>query len=282
VSDASLQPILALLGCPVAANPTQYMVEKAFAHHRLDCRFLTLEVTPENLGDAVRGMRAMNFLGGMCADPHKRTVIEHLSQISDAARLAGAVNCLVRQESDLVGENTEGQGVLRALRPLVDPAGKRVVLLGAGNVARAIAVELALAKAAEIVIVNRTATRAVELAAMLGQRLQATASAVPWDEDYAIPAEADILVNATAIGREDPEACPPLVRESLRRGLIVADVTLNPPRTRLLSEAAGRGCRTIDGLDIFIQQAAVALKRWTGVQSDVTVMREAVEEFLLV
>lgn len=281
VSDASLQPILALLGYPVAANPTQFMMEKAIAHHRLDCRFLTLEVSPENLGDAVRGMRAMGFAGGTCAEPHKRAIVPHLNRLTEAAGLTGVVNCIVRDGNELVGENTEGKGMLAALARCVDPAGKRVVILGAGKVARAIAVELALAKAAQIVIVARNEPQAAELAALLREKVEVQAESAAWDEEYQVPTEASIVINATPIGQNDSEARVPLAVESLHRDLAVADVTFYPPETRLLADARRAGCVTIDGLEMFIRQAALDLQIWTGVEPDDTVMREAIEEFLL-
>jgi len=278
VSDASLQPILALLGFPVAANPTQYMMEKAFAQHQLDYRFLTVEVAPADLGDAIRGMRAMGFAGGTFADPHRDTAGEHMGRLSETARLSGVVNCFFREDDALVGENTEGQALLAALAAAVDPAGKRVVLLGAGRMARSIAVELALAKVAHLTIVSRTPERAAALAGLVHDQLHVPAVAQAWEEALALPPETAILVNASTMGREEAEM--PLAADSLRSGLVVADVTLDPPRTPLVEAAQAAGCTTIDGLELFIQQSAVSIQRWTGVEPDATVMREAVEEFL--
>ena len=281
VSDTSLQPILAVLAYPAAANPTQFMMERAIAHHQLDCRFLTLEITPEDLGDAVRGMRAMGFAGGVCAEPHKTTVLPHLSRTTQVATLAGAVNCIYREGDDLVGANTEGQGMVDVLRRVIDPAGKRVVVLGAGKAGRAIAVELALAKVAELVIVDRTETAAAELVAVLAGKLGVPATPVAWQGHYAIPPQSDLLVNATSLGRENPQARVPLDLKSLRSEMVVADVTFNPPRTELLREAKEAGCLTVDGLEMFVRQAALALQQWTGIEPEATVMRDAVEEFLL-
>ncbi len=281
MSDASLQPILALIGYPVAGNPTQFMMERAFARHQLDCRFLTLEVVPDDLGDAIRGLRAMGFLGGICADPHKKTVIPFLGRVSETAALVGAVNFIVRDGSDLFGDNTEGRGLLSALRRLVDPAGKRVVILGAGNAARAIGVELAAAKVAEFVVVNRDEARGSELVDLLAGKLHVPATWAPWDGDYAVPPETQVLIHATSLGREDAEARVPLHLDTLRGDVIVADVTVDPPQTQLLCQAQERGYRTIDGLEMFVHQASVELQRWTAVEPDPVVMREAVEEFLL-
>jgi len=281
VTDSALQPILALIGFPAAANPTQYMMEKAFAFHQLDCRFLTLEVTPEGLGDALKGMRAMGFLGGTCCDPHKRAVVAYLDRTTDRAAHVGAVNCIFREEGALVGDNNEGQAVLEALRPTFDPAGKRAMILGAGNLARAVALELAQAKLAEVTIVNRTLDRAKELADLVTAQSQVPATAVAWEGPFVLPEGIDLLVQATPLGQDPSAIIPPLDLDSLKPPTLVADVILNPPRTELLQAAAERGCPTIDGLDLFLQQASLSLRRWTGIEPNVTVMREAVEEFLL-
>jgi shikimate dehydrogenase len=148
-------------------------------------------------------------------------------------------------------------------------------------VARSVAVELALCKPSQITVVGRTEARAAELVELLAGKLQVNALRAAWDGEYAVAPETAVVINATSIGREDDEALVPLKLASLRPEMVVADVTFNPPRTRLLVEAQQIGCTTIDGLDMFVQQTALCLQRWTGVEADRNVMREAVEEFLL-
>jgi shikimate dehydrogenase len=279
-TSSSVQPILVLLGQPVAGNPTQFMMEKAFARHEIDWRYLSLEVSPEDLGDAVRGLRAMGFRGGNCADPHKQAIIPLLDRTTEVAQRTGVVNCFLREHRELVGENTEGRGLVEALRRRIDPAGKRIALIGAGRMARAIGVELALAKAAEIVVVDRTAQRGRELVELLGGPSGVAASLVLWDADYPVPADTDALVCAIPAPADRTKEPLPLNLDQLGAQTIVADVTYNPPRTWLLDEAARRGMDTIHGLDVFLEQAMVNFRLWTGVDPDPTVMREAVEEFL--
>ncbi len=276
----AVQPIVALLSDRPGGNPTQYMIEKAFAHHDLDWRYLTVEVQPSDLADAVRGMRAMGFRGGHCGDPHKRLVVALLDGASDIATAVGAVNVIFREEDKLLGDNTEGRGLLLSLGRLTEPADKRVVLLGAGRAARAVAVELAAAGATEITVVNRTEHRSKELADLLVEKFQIAATPVAWDGQYDVPEGTDVVINATSIGRGDADAAVPLNLERLRSEMIVADLTIDPPRTRLLHEAAERGCKTLDGLGMYIEQVAVALTAWTGVEPQRDVMREAIEEFL--
>lgn len=256
------------------------MMERAFAAAGLDWRYLTLEVPPERLEDAVKGLRAMGFCGGNLAMPHKAAVLPLLDELSPAATLIGAVNCVVSRGGRLIGENTDGKGVVQALQQVTDPAGQRVVILGAGGAARAIAVELGLAGAAEMVIVNRTAERGQNLVDVLNNHGLVAARLVHLSGDYAIEDGFRIVINATPIGGGDSEARVPLNLDSLHSDVIVADVILNPPQTPLLRDAAARGCATVDGLGMFVSQAMIAFRIWTGVEPDAAVMREAVEEYL--
>jgi shikimate dehydrogenase len=280
VSSASLQEIVCCIGQPVAGNPTQYMMEKAFVAAGLDWRYLTLEVPPEKLADAVCGLRALGFKGANFTLPHKVAVIPLLDELSPAAEMMGAVNCVNRVGDKLVGENTDGKGFVQSLREFGELTGKRIVVLGAGGAARAIAVELGLSGVGEITIVNRSAIRGEELAALLRERVKISAEFVLWEGDYAIPAETDIVVNATSIGLGDAAARVPIDTQSLRPELIVADVIFNPPQTWLLRTAAEHGCRTLDGLGMLVNQAVIGFRIWTGIEPDAAVMREALEEFL--
>lgn len=273
------QELVSVFGQPVAENPTQYMIESAFRHHQLDWRYLTIEVAPEGLTDAVRGMRAMNFRGGNLTIPHKVAVIPLLDRLSDAAALMGAVNCILRDGNDLVGENTDGKGFVQSLRDVADPAGKRIVVFGAGGAARAICVETALAGAQKFTIVNRSRQRGEELAALLKMKVRADAQFVTWSKSFAIPPGTDIVINATSIGLfPDVDARLDIDMESLRPEMIVADVIPNPPATRLVREARARGCKVLDGLGMLVNQGVIGFKLWTGLDPDPSVMRQALEE----
>lgn len=279
------QELVAAFGQPIAENPTQAMIEAAFRHHGLDWRYLSIEVAPEGLADAVRGARAMGFRGFNCTIPHKVAVIPHLDGLGESAALMGAVNCVVRQsDGRMIGENTDGKGFLQALRPVIDPAGKSAVVLGAGGAARAVTVELALAGAASVLVVNRSAQRGRDLAELLAGPVAERAGAgfrsgfAPWEGDFAVPDGTDILINATSIGLyPDGDARVPVAEASLRPGLVVADVIPNPPRTRLIAAAEARGCRPIDGLGMLVAQGAIGIRYWTGVDPDESVMRQALE-----
>lgn len=273
------QELTACFGQPVSENPTQAMIEAAYRHHGLAWRYLTIEVSPEGLADAVKGVRAMGFRGFNCTIPHKVDVIQHLDGLGESASLMEAVNCVVRRGDKLIGENTDGKGFVESLKPLITIPGKKVVVLGAGGASRAICVELALAGVSHITLLNRSAARGETLAKLLRERVKVGLAYESWTSDYKVPEGTDIVVNATSIGLfPDVDARIPLDVSTLKPGMVVADVIPNPPRTRLVRDAEARGCKVIDGLGMLVNQGVIGIRHWTGIDPDPTVMRKALEE----
>ena len=273
--------LVGVFGYPVAENPTIVMQEAAFQDRGLNWRYLTVEVRPEDLGAALVGLRAFNMEGVNLTIPHKVAVIQYLDRLSPEAELIGAVNTVVREDNELVGHNTDGKGFLRSLGDDADadPAGKRIVFLGAGGAARAMSVELALAGAAHITIVNRTPSRGQELAKQLSEKTPAEAQFVHWHGEYSVPPEASILVNATSIGLfPNVGEVPAVDMASIRPDLLVCDVIPNPPHTAFLRAAEVVHARTLDGLGMLVYQGAIAFQMWTGVEASIPVMRRALEE----
>jgi shikimate dehydrogenase len=271
-----LLPLTGSFAQPAAENPTVAMIEAAYRHHGLDWRYINVEVAPDDLADAVRGARAMGWRGFNCSIPHKVAVIDHLDGLGTSAEIIGAVNTIVRDGDRLIGENTDGRGFVAALKSVVDPAGKSVVLFGAGGAARAVAVEMALAGAARITVVNRTAGRGRAVVDLLNKRTDTQASYAPWDGTFVVPAGTDIVIHATSVGLyPDIDAMPDIDTDSLTPEMVVADGIHNPPLTRLLQAAKDRGCKTVDGLGMLVQQGVIGVKYWTGLDVDPQVMRQA-------
>ena len=278
------QELTGAFGQPISENPTQAMVEAAYHHHQLDWRYLSIEVAPEGLADAVAGAKAMGFVGFNCTIPHKVAVIPLLDGLGDSAALMGAVNCVVRRGDQWIGENTDGKGFVESLSLRFDPVGKKVVLFGAGGAARAIAVELCLAGISEITIVNRSEQRGSELVTLLTTRVS---QSVPqslqvrferWDGEFHIPDETDLVVNATSIGLyPNTNDTLSIVRKSLQSSMFVADVIPNPPETQFIRLAKDCGCEVIDGLEMLVAQGVIGIRHWSGVDADPQVMRQALE-----
>jgi shikimate dehydrogenase len=273
-----------LTGCfakPAAENPTVAMVEAAYRHHGLNWRYINCEVPPEWLGDAVRGAKAMGWVGFNCSIPHKIAVIEYLDGLGESAKIIGAVNTAVRRDGQYVGENTDGRGFVSALQDIIDPTRKTVIIFGAGGAARAVAVEMALAGAARISVVNRDRPRGEELARLLNDKTPAPGTWIPWPKQFRVPGYAEIVINNTSVGlyphvddRLDVDA------ESLQPHMVVADGIPNPPRTHWIRDAEARGCRVMDGLAMLVNQGVIGIKYWTGVDVDATIMRKALGKAL--
>jgi shikimate dehydrogenase len=273
-----------LVGCfamPAAENPTVAMMEAAFRNHHLDWRYINCEVTPDRLGDAVRGARAMGWAGFNCSIPHKVAVIDHLDGLGKSAEVIGAVNTVVRRDDMFVGENTDGKGFVQAMMDVTEIAGKAVVLFGAGGAARAVGVEMALAGASKITVVNRSRERGQVLVDLLNARTPANAELTAWNSTYAIPDDHQIAINTTSIGLfPNVTARLNVDPDSFRPDVVVADAIPNHPRTVFIREAEARGCTVLDGLGMLVNQGVIAVKYWTGIDVDPTVMRKEVEAVL--
>ena len=271
-----------LTGCfsiPADGNPTVLMVEAAYKAAGANIRYVNTEVTPENLSAAVAGARAMNWLGFNLSAPHKVTVMPMLDEIGQSASIIGAVNCVVNRSGKLIGENTDGKGFLQSFTQVVDPAGKTILIFGAGGAARAIAVELALVKAKQIIIVNRNSERGMDLVNNVKNQTGVQAHFLPWESNFSIPEGVDAVVNATTIGMDQYEGkVLDLNFDSITSNMVVCDVIINPPNTDLLAQAAKRGAKTIDGLGMLVYQGVIGIKYWTGLDVDKDVMREALQE----
>ena len=277
-----LHPLTGSFAMPAAENPTVVMIEAAYRQLGLNWRYVNCEVHPDQLGDAVRGARAMGWRGFNCSIPHKVAVIDHLDGLGTSARIIGAVNTIVRRGDELIGENTDGQGFVQGLREVVDPAGKTAVIFGAGGAARAVAVELALAGAVRICIVNRGRERGEELADLLVHHTPATATYVPWVGTFRVPVEASLVIHTTSVGLyPHVNETPDIDIETLLPHMVVADGIHNPPLTNLLRAAKVRGCRVADGLGMLVNQGVIGIKHWTGLDADAGVMRQALLELRL-
>lgn len=277
-----LYPLTGSFAMPAAENPTVVMIEAAYRELGLNWLYLNCEVHPDRLGDAVRGARAMGWRGFNCSIPHKVAVIEHLDALGESARIIGAVNTVVRNGDALIGENTDGKGFVKALNEVVDPAGKAVLVFGAGGAARAVAVELALAGVSRIVIVNRGRSRGEELTRVLLDHTPTEASFLSWAPGFSIPVNTDIVINATSIGLyPNVDQTLDFDPATLHPEMIVADGIHNPPLTPLLRLAKSLGCRVVDGLGMLVNQGVIGIRYWTGLDANAQAMRQALLDLRL-
>jgi len=270
-----------VFGDPVEGNPTGVMEEAAYQACGLNYRYITMKVTPEGFPDAMKAVKALHMKGVNLTMPHKITVLPYLDELSEAASIIGAVNTVVvREDGSLFGDNTDGKGFVHALlRSGESVSGKNIVVLGAGGAARAIAVECALAGAAFVTIINRTFSRAQELAELIRSGTKVGAKALAWNKSQDIPDGTDILINATSIGlMDDREQLPDINYETITPGMTVSDVVFNPSDTLFLQSAAAHGAKTVNGLGMLACQGARNFTLWTGMEAPLEVMIDTLKK----
>lgn len=269
-----------VFGDPVDDNPTGVVEEAAFAAKNLNYRYLTIKVLPEDLGKAMDSVKIFGMKGINLTMPHKIKVLPYLDELSPAAEIIGAVNTVIQKEGKLFGENTDGKGFVTALKNSGETLDKKnVTILGAGGAARAIAVECALNGAAHINIINRSIEKGEELASLIQMKTDSSAKYLNWKNNMEIPSDTDILINATSIGfSPNVTDKPDIDYTSITPEMCVCDVIFNPAETIFLKTAAENGAKTITGLGMLVQQAALNFTLWTGVEAPVDVMEDALKK----
>jgi len=271
--------VCGVIGDPIEHTMSPAMHNAAYKAAGLDFIYLGFRVTAPELRDAMTGMRALGIKGLNVTIPHKVAVIPFLNRVDPLAEKIGAVNTVVNEKGMLVGYNTDAMGFLRALvEHGVEPRGMKVLLLGAGGAARAIAYILA-EEGAHLVILNRKEefSWAKELAERIGKAYDMAVGVGELDGDAVAQAigDSDIVVNATSVGMTPNAGQSPAPAELLCPGLLVFDVVYNPIETRLLREARAAGADTIDGLQMLVWQGALAHEKFTGQAAPVDIMRQA-------
>jgi shikimate dehydrogenase len=270
--------LFALLGQPVAGNPTGAMIEAACRSVGIDDgRYASFDVGPSGLGAAVDALRTLRVAGFHVTIPHKVEVVGHLDRLTPAAEAVAAVNCVKREGDELVGDNTDGRGFIASLDVLTPVRASRLLVIGAGGAARAVAVEAALAGARSVTIANRSAGNAEELAGLV-RRVGVDASVAVWRSPLEIPADTGIVVNATSVGMERPEEALG-VEWGIGGGRIAADVVIRAS-TRFLEQASAAGWTPLDGLGMLVEQAVAGFRWWTGREPDRAAMHSALTDAL--
>lgn len=272
--------ICALIGDPVEHTMSPVMHNTAYEKLGLDYIYIPFRVKPEELKQAVAGLRALNVRGFNVTIPHKVSVIQLLDGLDPPAEKIGAVNTVVNTDGELRGYNTDAEGFFWALLEHgIEPGGKRVVVLGAGGASRAITY-IMVEKGAEVTIVNRQQELdwAKDIAGMVKESLAKEVRVYELEQLAKAIENTDILVNATSVGMSPASENSPVPANLLSKAPVVFDIVYNPIETRLLCEAKAAGAKTIRGVDMLAWQGALAFEKWTGQQAPLDLMRgEAVK-----
>lgn len=263
--------IAGIIGWPVDRSLSPAIHNAGFEAAGLNWVYVAFPVRPDGVGGALEGMRALGIRGLNVTMPHKRAVIAYLDAVTPDAGRIGAVNTIALEGDRLVGSNTDGPGFLRFLEGEagVPPAGKRVLVLGAGGAARALVVALAGAGAG-VQVAARRGEQAEEAAGLVPAATALAWAPGPLSEGMAT---ADLLVNATPVGRVGADL--PLDPAAIESRHVVVDLTYAPEATPLLRVARERGARAFNGLGMLLHQAALSFELWTGVPAPMDAMSAA-------
>jgi shikimate dehydrogenase len=269
--------VCAIIGDPVEHSLSPVMHNAAFKELELNLVYVAFTVTRNELKDAISGARSLGLLGLNVTMPHKNAVITYLDETDSTAKAIGAVNTILNEQGKLIGFNTDGNGALIALKENgISPDGKKMLILGAGGAAKAIAYQAAQ-EVEELVILNRTSEKAEKLAELLrkkfGKKVKGGAlSAEVLKKELKTT---DILVNATSVGMHPDVNRSPVPSDLLRSDLCVMDIIYNPLETKLVKDAKSVGAKVVSGLEMLLYQGAVTFEIWTNCPAPVEVMKKA-------
>ena len=274
--------VCGVIGDPIEHTLSPIMHNAAFESLKLEYVFLAFKVKSAEVGNAMSGMRALGIHGLNVTMPHKNAVIKYLDEVDPAGKVIASANTILNKDGRLLGFNTDGVGALNALEQNgVKPRGKKVLLLGAGGAAKAIAYTLSQ-EVDELVILNRTPKSATELANLLKQKFKKKINAGELSPSAVKDnlANSDVLINATSVGMKPNANQTPVAPEWLKPDLAVMDVVYNPLETRLAKDAKAVGAKVVSGVEMLIYQGAASFEIWTACKAPVEVMRKAAINYL--
>ena len=269
--------ICGVIGDPIEHTLSPIIHNAAFEALEIDYLFLAFRVKSEDVEKAMSGMRALNIHGLNVTMPHKNAVIQYMDEVDPTCKITGSANTILKKDERLFGFNTDGVGALNALEKNgVAVRGKKVLLLGAGGAAKAIAYTLSQ-EAEELVILNRTAKPAAELAYLLKQKFNKKIRADELSPNAVEDnlADAHVLINATSVGMNPNADQTPVAPELLKPDLAVLDIVYNPIETKLAKDAKAAGAKVVSGVEMLIYQGAASFEIWTACNAPVEVMRKA-------
>ena len=270
--------IYGVIGEPISHSLSPLLHNPAFAALEIDAVYVTFRVSPSSLGDALRGLLALNVQGINVTVPHKSEVFQYVDEVTDTARKIGAVNTLRNDSGYWIGENTDATGFIRSLEPLgLSLPGSSVGMLGAGGAAKGVAVGLLEAGVSRLFISNRSYDRATVLVELLKASFgQQSVSAVSLEELE--KKELNLLVNTTTVGSDGYSSPAKLNRFDKLEAVI--DIIYRPSRTPLLLEAEKLGLPNLNGGGMLLYQGISAFSFWTRRTAPEIIMRKALDEYL--
>ncbi len=277
--------IIGLIGNPVKHTISPQLHNTISKKLGLDIIYLPFKVDQDKLEDAVKGLRAINVIGFNVTMPYKREIMKYIDDNIRETFLMGAINTVKNINGRFYGYNTDGEGFMRAFKQETnaDFKNKKVTLIGAGGVARSIAVKIAQEGASKINIMNRTTEKASEIAEIVNGNIKEIVQVYNNQKDKSFNlafSESEIIINTTSVGMHPDENKSPICDDYFVKGQIVYDVIYNPKKTNLLINAENKGCITANGLSMLFYQGIYAYEILTGVKISEGILNELSEVFL--
>ena len=275
-----------LVGYPVSHSLSPFMQQAAFDALNIEVNYVLWETPQDQLAEKIASLRSSDMLGANVTIPYKEAVVQLVDECDPFAARIGAINTIVNRDGRLFGYNTDAQGFIRALLEFAaypfDCAGKKVVILGTGGAARAVAVGLLEKGVNEVVLLGRTETHLHNilhhlstLSAKMHRTTHIKGTLFDYPEVTEFLSNADLVVNATPVGLNVDDTILQIDVEVLPGSALVMDMIFNPPVTPLLCCARVHGCRVLNGLSMLLYQGALAFELWTGRPAPIQVMQEA-------
>ncbi|MGG0158759.1 shikimate dehydrogenase [Bacillus velezensis] len=272
-----MKQLYGVIGNPIGHSMSPDIHNAALQDKNINGQYFAFQVEPRHLKDAVNGIKALGICGVNVTVPHKVAIMEHLDEIHESAKVLGAVNTVKREGDRLIGYNTDGDGFYKSLVKVLDkPISElSILMIGAGGAARAIFTTIVRREPKQFDVCNRTPEKAESLISAAPSFQQKRALTLKEAENQL--EQYDVIIHTTSVGMYPKTDAVPLSLERAKTGAIVCDIVYNPIQTAFLKEAEKRGLTTLDGVGMFVEQAALSFKLWTEQEPDSSLMRAIVE-----
>lgn len=276
--------VICLIGNPIGHSISPQLHNSFSSLLGIDLIYIPFKVEKQNLENAIKGLKALDVVGFNVTVPFKKDVMKFLDDNSKEALLVGAVNTVKNIDGRLYGYNTDSEGFLRSFREEAGEGfkGKQVAVIGAGGAARAITVKVAKEGAKKIYIINRTLSKANDIAEVVNNNYGHIAECIGLDDNSCtgVIEKSSIIINTTSVGMYPEVENVPVENIKFNKNQVVYDVIYNPPKTRFLIEAEKAGCRVVNGLGMLFYQGLYAYEIWTGVKLTEEKIREMYRSFV--
>jgi shikimate dehydrogenase len=275
--------ILGVIGHPISHSMSPIMHNTALQDLNLNYIYLAFDIKPDNLKGAVNSIRALNIKGVNITIPHKEKIIQYLDELDELSKKIEAVNCIKNENGKLIGKNTDVQGARTALMESgFKLKNKKVIIIGAGGAAKAVSYSLG-EELEQLLIFNRTKSRAIQLAKDLAEKVNLDVTGKEFKEGLLRKElqSTDLLINTTPIGMYPNINASPIPLELIHDQLFVFDIIYNPLETKMIKYAKGVGCKFLGGLEMLVNQGALAFEWWTEKVPNKNLMKNIVKEFLV-